>query len=162
MFCSAVSILSHFSRLLSNFLRVSYIIDPCAPVQFAYYMLSGLLSDPWIGQVLLPLRNCSCCSFCLGCFPPTLCKVGCSSALGPQLKCHLLRSLSWRLEYLALSITSSYLFLCSAYYNLSLSYMFTVCFNSLPLDYKLHKGRKLSIFFFNMPSEPGFQEPIYM
>ena len=46
MFCSAVSILSHFSRLLSNFWRICYIIDPYAPLQLAYYMLSDLLSDP--------------------------------------------------------------------------------------------------------------------
>ena len=50
----------------------------------------------------------------------------------------------------------------SAYYNLSLSYMFTVCFNSLPLDNKFHKGRKVSVFFFTMSLEPGFQEPIFI
>ena len=115
MFCSAVSIVSHFSRLLSNFWWICYIIDPYALLQLAYYMLSDLLSDPWIVWVLLPPRNCSCCSLCLGCFP-TLCKAGCFSSLGLQLKCPLLRSLSWWIilgisSSLTLSVTSSYLFL---------------------------------------------------
>ena len=50
----------------------------------------------------------------------------------------------------------------STYYNLSLSYMFTVCFNSFPLDNKFHKGGKVSVFFFTMSSEPGFQKPIFI
>ena len=94
MFCSAISIVSHFSRLLSNFWRTCYIIDPYGLLQLAYYTLSDRLSDPWIGWVLPPPRNCSCCSLCLGCFP-TLRKAGCFSSLGLQLKCPLLRSLSW-------------------------------------------------------------------
>lgn len=46
MFCSAISIVSHFSRLLSNFWRTCYIIDPYGLLQLAYYTLSDLLSDP--------------------------------------------------------------------------------------------------------------------
>lgn len=163
VFCSAVSILSHFSRLISNFLSQLHCWPLCPPLGLLINMPSGFLSDPWIGQALLLLRNCSCCSLSLGCFPPTFWKPGCFSSLRPQLKCYLLRSLSrWLLSSispsLTLSIIPSKLFLCRAYYNLSLSYVFT----SLPLDFNLHRHRKLSTFFFAISSEPGFQEPIYI